>query len=118
MNPTPEDNAAAMRSRIAELAIKFIDRSREELATMRAGLDRLRGGDTQALQEIRNLAHRAAGTGATLGFGALSDKARDIEKIAEAQEPGAVPDAATLERLGSALDALEAELARMPRGAA
>ena len=56
MNPTPEDNAAAMRSRIAELAMKFVDRSREELAAMRAGLDRLRAGDTQALPEIRNLA--------------------------------------------------------------
>ena len=118
MNPTPEDNAAAMRSRIAELAMKFVDRSREELAAMRAGLDRLRAGDTQALTEIRNLAHRAAGTGATLGFGTLSDKARDIEKIAEAQGPGAVPDAATLAQLASAMDALDAELARMPRGAA
>ena len=118
MNPTPEENAAAMRSRVAELAMKFIDRSRAELASMRGALDRVRSGDAQALAEIRNLAHRAAGTGATLGFGTLSDKARDIEKIAEAQAPGAVPDAATLEQLSSAVDALDAELARMPHGAA
>jgi chemotaxis protein histidine kinase CheA len=105
-----EDKVAAARARMAELAGKFIERSTGELATMRAAVAALEAGDASALGEIRHLAHRMAGTGATLGFETFSDRALDVEQLAERQAPGVAPDAAALERFAAAMQALENEL--------
>jgi HPt (histidine-containing phosphotransfer) domain-containing protein len=116
MNQTQEQRVAAARARMAELKEKFVERSRGELATMRSGIAALETGEAAALGEILQLSHRMSGTGATLGLDALSERARHIEKLAEAHAPGALPDAAALSGLRAAIEALAAELARTPRG--
>ena len=117
MNQTPEQRAAAARALMVEITMKFIERTRAELETLRARLPALGAGDSAALAEIRNLAHRICGTGATLGFDALADLAHALEKIADAQPPDQRPDAAAMQQLARGIDALVAEVARAePRG--
>lgn len=108
-----EDKVAAARARMAELAGKFVERSAAELEVMRAAIAALSNGDVRALGEIRHLAHRMAGTGATLGFESFSDRALDVEQLAERQRPGTAPGAATSERFAAAFQALEKELRAM-----
>jgi hypothetical protein len=45
----------------------------------------------------------------------MSECAERLEKIADAQAPGAVPDAAALTQLGVAIEAIGAERARLRR---
>lgn len=115
MNQTREEKVVAARTRMAELATKFVDRSAGDLDSMRASLVKLTAGDVAALQEIRHLAHRMCGTGATLGFEGLSDCAARIERLADAQGACAMPGAAALTQLGVGIDALGAELERLRR---
>ena len=114
MNQTSEERIAAARARMVELKEKFIERTRGEVTTMRGSFESLRGGDPAALGVIVHLAHRMAGTGATLGLDALGDRAQELEKLGEAQPPGAVGEPA-LSRIGAAIEALAAELAEARR---
>jgi len=111
MNQSTEERVAAARARLAELREKFIDRTQGELAAMRESLAQLQAGQAAGLGEIVRLAHRMAGTGATLGLDALSDQARCIEKLAESS-PSAATDAGALRTLTAAVEQLAAELAR------
>jgi len=113
MSQTREEREAAARVRMAELAAKFVARTTGEVATMRTQLLKLAAGDPEALIELRHLAHRACGTGATLGFEALADCAQRVEQLAEAQAPDAAGAAEAVDQLGKALDALDAELTRI-----
>jgi HPt (histidine-containing phosphotransfer) domain-containing protein len=115
MNQTTEERVAAAHARMAELKQKFVERSQVELQSLRGSFSALQSGDVAALRVLVQLAHRMGGTGATLGLEALSDCAQRIEKLAEAQKPGSLPDAEVLSRLGAAIEALAAELARTPR---
>ena len=108
MSDTREERVAAAKVRMAELAEKFLDRTAGEIETMRMRLAQS-AGDAAALAEIRNLAHRACGTGATLGFESLSEHAHRVEVLAAAQPPGSQADIAT------AIEELARELARQPR---
>lgn len=114
MNQTSEERIAAARARMAELKEKFIERTHGELATLRRSLAVLEAGDPAALGVIVQLTHRMAGTGATLGLDALSERAQEIEKLGEAQPPGVLSPSA-LSRLGAAIEALATELERTPR---
>lgn len=107
---TRADRVAAARARMAELAGKFIERTKTELVTLHAALDALAAGRTEALDEIRYLAHRMAGTGATLGFEQLSDHALRVEEICQRQAPGATPSAADRAEVAASVGAIEAEL--------
>src|SRR4051812_14562584 len=111
MNETRDQRLAAARTRLAELGAKFIERTRGDLRTMRAALEKTGAGDTSGLAEIRHLAHRMAGTGATLGFEALGERAARTEAIIESLPAGTPCDARTLERLVAEIGALEAQLA-------
>jgi HPt (histidine-containing phosphotransfer) domain-containing protein len=113
MSESREERMAAARTRMAELAAKFIDRSRADLNTMRDGLAKLAKGDLGALVEIRHLAHRMAGTGATLGFDALGECASRTEALIDSLPPGVPPDAAALARLAAGIGALESQLANL-----
>jgi len=108
MSDTREERVAAAKARMAELAEKFLERTAGEIETMRARLAQAHG-DTAALAEIRNLAHRACGTGATLGFESLSEYAHRIEALTASQPPGSQAE------IAGAIDALAGELARQPR---
>jgi chemotaxis protein histidine kinase CheA len=112
VNTTPEQRVAAARARMAELAEKFILRSRDEIAILRSDLTRLGDGDAAALAEMVHIAHRMGGTGATLGLDALSMHAQRVERLANAQQPGAVPDSEALRQLAGAVDALADALQR------
>ena len=111
MNDTREQRMAAAKARMAELAAKFIERTQRDLRTMRADLEKAGAGDPAALAEIRHLAHRMAGTGATLGFEALGERAGRTEAMIDALPGGARPDAQTIERLAADIGALETQLA-------
>jgi chemotaxis protein histidine kinase CheA len=115
MSEPGENRMAAARARMAEISRKFLERSQEDLATMRralhgAGLDAAGGMD-----ELRHLSHRMAGTGSTVGFETVSDLALHIETLAESCPHGSIPDEATRAALDAALDALDLEL-RQRRG--
>jgi HPt (histidine-containing phosphotransfer) domain-containing protein len=101
---------------MAELAARFIERTRGDLRIMRSNLERVGAGDVSALAEIRHLAHRMAGTGATLGFQALGERAAGAEAIIDSLridswQRGARPDSQTIERLAATIVALESQLA-------
>lgn len=118
MNETRDQKMAAAKARMAELAAKFIQRTRGDLRAMRDGLAKAGAGDASALAEIRHLAHRMAGTGATLGFEALGERAAGTEAIIDALPGGMPPDPQTLERLAADIGALESQLANDARRAA
>jgi HPt (histidine-containing phosphotransfer) domain-containing protein len=115
MNEIREQKLAAARTRMAELAAKFIERTRGDLRTMRRDLAKLEAGDVGALADIRHLAHRMAGTGATLGFEALGERAARTEGIIDSLPDGVLPDAQTIERLAADIAALESQLASEAR---
>ena len=106
-NPS-EERVAAAKVRMAQLAAKFLERTAGEIETMRARLAQV-DQDPEAMAEIRNLAHRACGTGATLGFESLSEYAYQVEKLAAANPPGSRAD------IAGAIDAFARELDRQPR---
>jgi len=110
MTPSQEERTAATRARLGELAVKFTERTRGEIEVIRARLTALGAGDTTVLGEIRHLAHRICGTGATLGFETLAEHAHQVEKLVAAQLPDTQPDAAALAKLSRAVDALAADL--------
>jgi len=113
MSQTREEREAAARARMAELAAKFVARTTEEVGSMRAQLAKHSAGDPQALAELRNLAHRTCGTGATLGFETLADCAQRVEQLAGSRAPDSAPTSEVLEQIGKAIDVLDAELARV-----
>lgn len=98
-----------IKSRMAELATRFLDRTANDITAMQAGLGKLASGDAAGLGEIRHLAHRMVGTGATLGFESLSECAYRIEQLTESCEPGSLPDVTMREQLNGALVVLGAE---------
>jgi HPt (histidine-containing phosphotransfer) domain-containing protein len=111
MNETSEDKRIAAKARMAEFALKFLHRSRGDLRLMREALASVVPESAGRLGEIRHLAHRMAGTGATLGFDALGQHALGIEALIESLPNGAVPDASLLTKLSADIDTLESQLA-------
>jgi HPt (histidine-containing phosphotransfer) domain-containing protein len=107
-------DTAAMRTRLLELTSKFVTRTIEDLAQMRDALARLDAGngtvDPNALELIQQLAHRACGTGGTLGLDALSDAAGALERTIEACPANALPDAAARAEIAARIDAMAAKL--------
>jgi chemotaxis protein histidine kinase CheA len=101
---------AAAQKRMAELAQLFLDRTLHEIGVMRAGLTQLNAGEPQALQQIQHFAHKIRGTGATLGFDAVSDRGGEIETLAIEGATGDAEDPEYVERLRLALDALNREV--------
>jgi HPt (histidine-containing phosphotransfer) domain-containing protein len=100
------EKVAAARARMAELATKFVNRTTAELVTLRAALAR---DGRECFEEIGHLAHRMAGTGATLGFDALAEHAMRIETIADSHKASPI-DAATRAEIETEVDAMEEEL--------
>ena len=101
---------AAVKSRLNELAQKFVTRTTGDVALMREEFARLAAGDRGGLEQIRHLAHRACGTGGTLGLGALSDAAAALEKAVDACPPDSLPDDVLRAEIAARIDAMAAEL--------
>ena len=102
--------ADGMKTRLNELAQKFVTRTSGDLALMREGLSRLETGDAGGLDQIRQLAHRACGTGGTLGLSALSDAAGAIERALDACPKGTVPDAVMRAEIAARIDEMAAQI--------
>ena len=100
----------AVRSRLGELAQKFVTRTTGDLAVMRESLARVESGDRAGLEQIQQLAHRACGTGGTLGLRALSDAAGALERTVEACPAGSLPDAKVRAEIAARIEAMAAEL--------
>ena len=116
MSEATQRDPTAVRTRLTQLTLKFIARTHEDLAQMRAALARLDAGhgDTDtALSQIHQLAHRACGTGGTLGLLALSDAAGELERLVEANPPGAIPGDSERARMAAGIDAIAAQLERL-----
>jgi HPt (histidine-containing phosphotransfer) domain-containing protein len=114
LNGSSERDALAVRTRLTELASKFIARTRDDVAQMREALARLdageQGDEPGALASIHQLAHRACGTGGTLGLCAVSDAAADLEHLIDACPAGAIPDAEVRAEIAARIDAIAALL--------
>ena len=97
-----------------ELTRRFVTRTGGDVAQMRDALARLEAGQKSeqaaALAQIQQLAHRACGTGGTLGLLALSDAAAALERLVEACPAEALPDAAVRTEIAVRIDALAARL--------
>lgn len=103
MMDSREERLAAAAARMAELRVKFLERTTGEIETLRASVARL-DEDAGALTAIRDLAHRACGTGATLGFEGISECAARIEALCERQPPGSRAEiAAVIEEMAQEL---------------
>jgi len=100
----------AVKSRLGELARKFVTRTTGDLALMREGLARVDSGDRAGLEQIQQLAHRACGTGGTLGLCALSDAAGALERTIEACPAGTLPDADARTEIAARIEAIAAAL--------
>jgi len=112
MSGSRAERVAATTARMREIAAKFVLRSAADLDAMRTDLSALGDGDLAALSNIRHIAHRMCGTGATLGFEALSDCARRIEQLADRQAPDALLAPASLREFAAEFETLAAELSR------
>ena len=106
-------DTAAVRTRLTELTRKFVTRTAGDVAQMRDALARLDAGDLDALEQIHQLAHRACGTGGTLGLCALSDAAAELERLVEALPKDATPGTAERAQIAAGLDAVAEQLARL-----
>ena len=111
MSAAGAGDPAAVEARLLELTRKFVARTQEDVAQMRGGLARLDAGDATALAQIHQLAHRACGTGGTLGLCDLSDAAAALERLVEACPADALPDAAVRAEIAARIDAMAAQLA-------
>lgn len=101
-----------LSDRLKQLAGQFLVRTREELLLLRAQVPPAQQGNREALLEMQRLAHRISGSGAMLGFKAISQSARQIENVLRRAElaPGAAEWLTIMEQL----QAMDDELARAP----
>jgi two-component system, OmpR family, response regulator len=73
----------AIEEEVKALCEAFLARTRTEAVTMRDLVARSVAGDRPALSQLEKMTHRIHGTGAVFGFGAISDCAEVIERMAE-----------------------------------
>lgn len=103
-------DANAVQARMTELARKFVGRTLDDVAQMREALAALDGGTGGGLALIRQLAHRACGTGGTLGLHRVSDAAGDLERLIDAIPAEQMPDDALSKRIAAGIDDIATQL--------
>ncbi len=92
----------AVRGKLQQLAGRFIKRTAEELVTLKGLIESARSGDADSLAQLRHLAHRMHGTGATLGFTDIGEQAGIIERLTDGRPcdfDGLATSAARIEEL-------------------
>ena len=104
-----------MRERINQLAERFLQRCSQDMVSIRELMTRLNTDDRSALKELEHLAHRMCGTGASLGFESLSERAASVERLSEEQVQGSTMDSEALKRLSTYVMQLESEIAALIR---
>jgi HPt (histidine-containing phosphotransfer) domain-containing protein len=103
---------AAARTRLRELAQKFLQRSAVDLGAMRRDLIAVKAGEVAAQGRLVQLAHRMRGSGAMFGFPDVSDCAGRLEQLLVAEPAGAPLAPAKLGEVTTALESLAALLLR------
>ncbi len=98
--------------RLKQLGGQYLLRTREELALLRAQIPQARQGQPEALLEILRYAHRIAGSGAMLGFKAISDAMAQVERMLRRADP--MPGEAEWLLIEEQLLLVDAELLRIP----
>jgi HPt (histidine-containing phosphotransfer) domain-containing protein len=105
------DERDELQQKIADIAGRYIQRTAGELAGLHELIAKVRAGDSAAVKEVEQLAHKIYGSGSMFGFEAVSEQARELELTAkEAVSPQMIDRlqtlAATLEaRVQAALKA-------------
>lgn len=102
----PADQAATFQERMLALRVRFVDRSRQDGATIAALRARLEGGealDGDLARQMQRTVHGLSGAAGVFGFDAVSEAAHRVERCLRRLE-GAIEDPRPF------LDALEAEL--------
>lgn len=83
MSDADSDAKVRLREQIADLASKFLERSRVQAEKLCELNDRLRAGDASGIALIHEIAHKIHGSGAMFGFTAVSERAEQIERITQ-----------------------------------
>lgn len=99
--------------RLKQLGGQYLLRTREELVLLHAEVAAARQGKPEPLLSMQHTAHRISGSGAMLGFKAISIAAGDIERILRRAEP--VPTAEEWTTIMKQLKQIETELDGQPR---
>jgi len=98
--------------RLKQLSNQYLLRTREELALLRAQIPQAHQGHVEALLEMQRYAHRISGSGALLGFKAISDAMAQVERILRRADP--VPSESEWLLILEQLLLVDAELLRIP----
>jgi HPt (histidine-containing phosphotransfer) domain-containing protein len=101
-----------INDRLKQLGGQYLLRTREELVLLHREVAAACQGRSESLLAMRHTAHRICGSGAMLGFKAISDAAGHIERILRRAEP--VPTAAEWAAIMEQLKQIEIELDRQP----
>lgn len=99
------DERDELQQKIADIAGRYIQRTAGELTGLRELIAKVRAGDTAALKDIEQLAHKIYGSGSMFGFEAVSEQARELEIAAKD-----TTDPQMIDRLQKYADALEAQV--------
>jgi HPt (histidine-containing phosphotransfer) domain-containing protein len=100
-----------LQEQIADIGVRFLKRTIEEVSQLRECLESVRGGSLDALKHLERLAHKINGSAAMFGFDELSERASEIERLAGAGRD----DSASLDRIEHSLRALEAQVEKTAR---
>ena len=76
-----------INDRLKELGGLYLLRTRDELLTLNNEVSAARQGNAVALLAMQHAAHRISGSGAMLGFKAMSDAAAQIDRILRRADP-------------------------------
>jgi chemotaxis protein histidine kinase CheA len=114
---TESGSSTALNAKMAELKQKFVTRTTAEVGEMRVALAQLvtaaENDQRSSVERIRQLAHRACGTGGTLGLCSLSDAAGTLEQLAESCLANPTSSDAARADLAAGIDRIAAELASL-----
>jgi two-component system OmpR family response regulator len=104
-------SAEPMARRLAEVAVRYLQRTKDEINQLRQRISGIMPIDATTLNDMRHLAHRMHGSAAVLGLKGISAAAGALEAAIEHGTPAA-PDreVAFLAQLHVLLDRLESEV--------
>jgi len=75
------DSDASLRTQLARIRENFLLRTRGDLPLLVELLGRIQAGDSTGFVQLQDFAHRICGSGATFDFTAISESARQVEKL-------------------------------------
>ena len=73
------DERDELQQKISDIGGRYIQRTAGELAGLRELIAKVRTGNTAAVKDIEQLAHKIYGSGSMFGFEAVSEQARELE---------------------------------------